>query len=56
MLMDYVWHLEHNKNKETEKKELLRRLEAVKGDSDGLFKLGGILGKPEENFSWEQCE
>ena len=54
MLMDYVWHIEHNKNKAIEKKELLRRLEAVKDDSDGLFKLGGILGKPNDNFSWEQ--
>lgn len=54
MLVDYVSHLEHNKNKAKEKKELLRRLEAVKGDPDGLFKLGGILGRPGNHFSWEQ--
>ena len=33
---------------------MLERLEALKNDPDGFFKMGGILGKPKEPFSWDE--
>ena len=32
---------------------LIQKLEALKEDPEGFFKMGGILGKSKENFSWE---
>jgi len=33
---------------------LLQRLESLKDDPEGFFKMGGILGKPKGSFSWEE--
>ena len=32
---------------------LIQKLEALKEDPEGFFKMGGILGKSKEHFSWE---
>lgn len=34
--------------------ELTERVAALKDDPKGFFKLGGVLGRPREGFSWEQ--
>lgn len=30
-----------------------RRIKGLDGDPDGFFKLGGILGRPQPEFSWD---
>ena len=34
-------------------KELLRKLQAIPNTPEGFLQLGGILGKPEGSFSWD---
>jgi len=30
-----------------------KRIKALEGDPEGFFKLSGILGKPQQGFSWD---
>lgn len=39
---------------EAETLKLVERLDSLKDDSDAFFKMGGILGRPKGNFSWEE--
>jgi hypothetical protein len=32
----------------------LERLAALKNDSEGFFKMGGIFGKVSDDFSWDE--
>ena len=54
VLEDYAEELECRKVKESESQLLLQRLESLKDDPEGFFKMGGILGKPKGSFSWEE--
>ena len=33
---------------------LTKRLKELEGDPDALFKMSGILGKPQAGFSWDE--
>ena len=35
-------------------KEFMARIEKLKNEPAGLLNLGGILGKPREDFSWDE--
>ena len=51
---DYAEELESQKVKEAETLNLIERLDSLKDDPEGFFKMGGILGRPSGNFSWEE--
>ncbi|MBR2196744.1 MAG: hypothetical protein IJ911_14170 [Salinivirgaceae bacterium] len=53
-LVEYTNRLEQQHLKKTDSTHLMDELKRVEGDSDAFFKLGGILGSPANNFSWEQ--
>lgn len=40
--------------KEIESKKFLERRELLKNDPEGFFKMGGILGKISDDFSWDE--
>ena len=43
---DFAQESESQAAKEAESRKLLERLESLKNDPDGFFKMGGILGQP----------
>ena len=49
--------LEQQKETEVEKyadeEAFSKRIKALDGDPEGFFKLSGILGKPQPDFSWD---
>ena len=51
---DFAQELESQAAKEAESRKLLERLESLKNDPDGFFKMGGILGQLKGNNSWKQ--
>lgn len=51
---DYAEERESQKVKEAETLKLVERLDSLKDDPDAFFKMGGILGQPKGNFSWEE--
>ena len=53
-MIEYAEEVESKELKKQEAQKLLERLEALKNDPDGFFKMGGILGKPKEPFSWDE--
>ncbi len=44
----------NRKNQSKESARILERLKALEGDPDAFFKMGGILGKPRDGFSWDE--
>ncbi len=53
-MIEYAEEVESKEMKKQETRKLIERLEALKNDPDGFFKMGGILGKPKEPFSWDE--
>ena len=51
---DFAQESESQAAKEAESRKLLERLESLKNDPDGFFKMGGILGQPKGSYSWEE--
>lgn len=53
-MVEYADEVEARNMREMESKRFLERLEALKNDSEGFFKMGGILGKVKDDFSWDE--
>ncbi len=53
-LIAYTNQVERKERLDTEKEELLQRIDALKDGTKGLSALAGILGNPGPNFSWEE--
>lgn len=53
-MVEYADEIESRNRKEMESKKFLERLEALKNDPDGFFKMGGIFGKVCDDFSWDE--
>lgn len=51
-MVEYADELESTERKETETKKMLERLEELKNDPDGFFKMGGILGLAKDTLPW----
>ena len=51
---DFAQESESQAAKEAETLRLVERLDSLKDDPDAFFKMGGILGRPKGNFSWEE--
>jgi len=52
-MVEYADEVESRNMKGVESKKFLERLEALKNDPEGFFKMGGIFGKVSDDFSWE---
>ncbi len=52
-MVDYADEVESRNRKVMESKIFLERLEALKNDPEGFFKMGGIFGKVSDDFSWD---
>ena len=52
-MVEYADEVESRNMKGIESKRFLERLEALKNDPEGFFKMGGIFGKVSDDFSWE---
>lgn len=50
MEQQYADHQEQLK----ENARILAHLKALEGEPDAFFKMGGILGKPRDGFSWDE--
>lgn len=54
-MLDYMEQQYANRqNQSKENVRILLRLKELEGDPDAFFKMGGILGKPREGFSWDE--
>lgn len=53
-MMEYADAAESRKRRGIESTRFLERLEALKNDPDGFFKMGGIFGKVNDDFSWDE--
>jgi len=53
-MMDYAERLESSHIRNRHSQELLRKLEELKDDPDAFFKMGGILGQPKAEESWNE--
>lgn len=53
-MVEYADEVESRNMKEIESKKFLERLEALKNDPEGFFKMGGMFGKVSDDFSWDE--
>lgn len=53
-MVEYADEAEAKAKKGIESKMFLERLAALKNDSEGFFKMGGIFGKVSDDFSWDE--
>ncbi len=53
-LVEYTNRHEQQRFTKNAGSHFMKELKKVDGDSNAFFKLGGILGTPADNFSWEQ--
>ena len=53
-MLEFANQIESRKASQAHSQELLQKLESLKDDPDGFFKMGGILGHVDQKTSWEQ--
>jgi len=53
-MVEYADAAESRNRRGIESKRFLERLEALKDDPDGFFKMGGIFGPVSDDFSWDE--
>ena len=53
-MVEYADEAEAKAKKRIESEMFLERLAALKNDSEGFFKMGGIFGKVSDDFSWDE--
>ncbi len=53
-MVEYADEAEAKAKKGIESEMFLERLAALKNDSEGFFKMGGIFGKVSDDFSWDE--
>ena len=51
---DFAEQSEAKIRKDMASQLLVQRLESLKDDPEGFFKMGGILGSSQDNHTWEQ--
>jgi hypothetical protein len=51
---EYAEQYELAVKKNSSAEDLIRRLKEIEGDPEAFFKMGGILGKPQADFSWDE--
>lgn len=53
-MVEYADEVESRNMKGIKSKKFLERLEVLKNDPEGFFKMGGIFGKVSDDFSWDE--
>ena len=51
---EYAEQYELSVKKNSSAEDLIKRLKEIEGDPEAFFKMGGILGKPQAGFSWDE--